>query len=147
MPSRMHRVHVCLAVTCHLHFWRNDWNLLHATAVTRGGTGTGIRISTKSWPWWRKCPTSPAGTQTRGLSFMIQTPKGSNEHLFNTDTQYANNLPSTEQAAKAQPKQVFFFHFLSFLTMYLLSLCGLIKGISLKICLLFVCVTTNKHWF
>ena len=36
------RVHVCLAVTCHLHFWQNDWNfwqndweLLHATALTQ----------------------------------------------------------------------------------------------------------------
>ena len=30
------RVQVCLAVTCHLHFWQNSWYLLHATAVTRG---------------------------------------------------------------------------------------------------------------
>ena len=27
---------MCLAVTCHLHFWRNDQDLLRATAVTRG---------------------------------------------------------------------------------------------------------------
>ena len=27
---------MCLAVTCHLHFWQNDWGLLHATVVTRG---------------------------------------------------------------------------------------------------------------
>ena len=26
----------CLAVTCHLHFWQNDRELLRATAVTRG---------------------------------------------------------------------------------------------------------------
>ena len=25
---------VCLAVTCHLHFWQNDRNLLRDTAVT-----------------------------------------------------------------------------------------------------------------
>ena len=58
---------------------------------------------------------------------------------FNTDTQYANfrgnplyqatkrhlnNLPSTEQAAKTQPKQdLFFFHFSSFLTVYMLFKC------------------------
>ena len=24
IPSHLHRVHVCLAVTCHLHFWHND---------------------------------------------------------------------------------------------------------------------------
>ena len=30
MQSHMHRrVHACLAVTCHLHFWQNGWNLLH----------------------------------------------------------------------------------------------------------------------
>ena len=32
-------VHVCLAVSCHLHFWQNDWGLLRATAVTRGWKG------------------------------------------------------------------------------------------------------------
>ena len=29
-------VYVCLVVTCHLHFWQNDWDLLLTTAVTRG---------------------------------------------------------------------------------------------------------------
>ena len=29
-------MHVCLDVTCHLHFWYNDWNLLHAPAVQAG---------------------------------------------------------------------------------------------------------------
>ena len=58
---------------------------------------------------------------------------------FNTDTQYGNfrgnrlyqatkrylnTLPSTEQAVKTQPKQdIFFFHFSSFLTVYLLFKC------------------------
>ena len=28
-----------LAVTCHLHFWQNDRDLLRATAVTRGWNG------------------------------------------------------------------------------------------------------------
>ena len=36
MQSHIPRVHVCLAVTCHLHFWQNDRDLLRATAVTRG---------------------------------------------------------------------------------------------------------------
>ena len=30
---------MCLAVTCHLHFWQNDWDLLRATAVIRGWNG------------------------------------------------------------------------------------------------------------
>ena len=29
-------MHVCLAVTCHLHFWQNGWDLLCATVVTWG---------------------------------------------------------------------------------------------------------------
>ena len=37
--SHIGRVYVCLVVTCHLHFWRNDRDLLRATAVTRGWNG------------------------------------------------------------------------------------------------------------
>jgi len=36
MQSHIHKVYACLAVTCHLRFWQNDWDLLRATAVTRG---------------------------------------------------------------------------------------------------------------
>ena len=36
MQSHKRKVHACLAVTCHLHFWQNDRDLLRATAVTRG---------------------------------------------------------------------------------------------------------------
>ena len=32
-------MHACLAVTCHLHFWQNGWDILRATAVTRGWNG------------------------------------------------------------------------------------------------------------
>ena len=39
IQSHMGRVYVCLAVTCHLHFWQNDQDLLRATAVTRGWNG------------------------------------------------------------------------------------------------------------
>ena len=31
----IHRVHACLVVTCHLHFWQNERDLLRATAVYR----------------------------------------------------------------------------------------------------------------
>ena len=34
--SHIRKVHACSAVTCHLHFWQDDWDLLRATAVTRG---------------------------------------------------------------------------------------------------------------
>ena len=30
---------MCLAVTCHLHFWQNDRDILRATAVTQGWNG------------------------------------------------------------------------------------------------------------
>ena len=36
---RIRKVYACLAVTCHLYFWQNDRDLLHATAVTRGWNG------------------------------------------------------------------------------------------------------------
>ena len=55
IQSNVHRVHVCLAVMCHLHFWQNDQALLCATSVTPGGTDTKqLRVSTESWPWRRK---------------------------------------------------------------------------------------------
>ena len=36
VQSHIRKVYACLAVTCHLHFWQNDRNLLRVTAVTRG---------------------------------------------------------------------------------------------------------------
>ena len=36
MQSHIRKAHACLAVTCHLHFWQNDLDLLSANAVTRG---------------------------------------------------------------------------------------------------------------
>ena len=39
IQSHIGRVYACLAVTCHLHFWQNDRDLLGATAVTRGWNG------------------------------------------------------------------------------------------------------------
>ena len=35
MQCHIRRVHACLFVTCHLHFWQNERDLLCATAVTR----------------------------------------------------------------------------------------------------------------
>ena len=34
MQSHICKVHACLAVTCHLHFWQHDPGLLRANAVT-----------------------------------------------------------------------------------------------------------------
>ena len=50
-----HTRKVCLAVTCHLHFWQNDRDLPHAAAVTRGWNGyRNESISTESRPRRRK---------------------------------------------------------------------------------------------
>ena len=55
IQNHIRRVHVCLAVTCHLHFWQNDRDLLRATAVTREWNEYEIRVSTECWPWRIKC--------------------------------------------------------------------------------------------
>ena len=39
MQSHIRKVYACLAVTCHLYFWRNDRGFSRATAVTRGWNG------------------------------------------------------------------------------------------------------------
>ena len=39
MQSHIRKVYACLAVTCHLHFWQNDRDLLRAIAVTLGWNG------------------------------------------------------------------------------------------------------------
>ena len=39
MQSHIRKVYACLAVTWHQYFWRNDRDLLCATAVTRGWNG------------------------------------------------------------------------------------------------------------
>ena len=39
IQSLIGRVHVCLAITCHLHFWQNDWDLLCAISVKLGWNG------------------------------------------------------------------------------------------------------------
>ena len=47
MQSYLHKVHVCLVVTCHLHFWLNDWNLVCAFVVVgvEGGGGVDTEMS------------------------------------------------------------------------------------------------------
>ena len=39
MQSHIPKVYACLGVTCHLHFWQNDRDLLRATAVAWGWNG------------------------------------------------------------------------------------------------------------
>ena len=57
-----------LAVTCHLHFWQNDRDLLRATAVTREGTDTEIRSAQIVDHGEENSPAAPAWIRTRDLS-------------------------------------------------------------------------------
>ena len=41
VQSHIGRVYVSLAITCHLHFWQNDRDLLRAAAVTQTAHGGG----------------------------------------------------------------------------------------------------------
>ena len=68
MQSHIHRVHVCLAVTFHLHFWQNDRDRLHAPVVKWG-----VEWILKSESAQKVDPgeeNSPAGIQTCNLSIM-----------------------------------------------------------------------------
>ena len=60
--SKLHicMLHVCLAETCHLHFWQNGWDLLYATAVTRVWN----KYRNKRQHREENSPTVPARTQT-----------------------------------------------------------------------------------
>ena len=52
--SHIRRMHMGLAVTCQLHFWENDRDLLCVTMYHGDWTDTEIRVITESWPWRRK---------------------------------------------------------------------------------------------
>ena len=76
MQSHIRTVYACLAVTCHLHFWQNDRDLLSFMCYcsnTGGEMDIEIRGSTESRPWRKtfSSPTIPAGIQTHDLSFSI----------------------------------------------------------------------------
>ena len=69
MQSHIRRVHACLVVTCHLHFWQNDRDLSRATAATRGWNGYRNRSRHRKLTLEKKkIPAAPAGIRTRDLS-------------------------------------------------------------------------------
>ena len=65
-----YRVYACLGVTCHLRFWQNDWDLLHATAETWGWTDTEKESAHKVNSRKEKFPATPARIRTHNLSIM-----------------------------------------------------------------------------
>ena len=70
MQSHIHKVYhnVYLAVTCHLHFWQNDRDLLCATVVTWGWNGYQNKSAQKVNPGEENSPAAPAGIWTCDLS-------------------------------------------------------------------------------
>ena len=46
--------YVCLAVTCHLHFWQNDQDLLRAAAVTQGCNSYQNKSQHRKFTWEKK---------------------------------------------------------------------------------------------
>ena len=50
MQNHIRKMYACLAVTCQLHFWQNDRDLLRATVVARGWNEYRNK-STESRPW------------------------------------------------------------------------------------------------
>ena len=64
--SHFSRVYVCLAVTCHLHFWQNDRDLLRATTVTRGWNGC------RNKSQYRKLPRRKTNKQTTNKKTLLR---------------------------------------------------------------------------
>ena len=62
------KVYACLAVTCHLHFWQFDRDLLLATVVTRGWNGYRNKSAQKVDPGEENSPAVPVGIRTLDLS-------------------------------------------------------------------------------
>ena len=61
-------MHAYSAVTCHLHFYKNDLGLLRAIAITRGWNGYRNESAQKVDPGEGNSPAAPAGMRTRDLS-------------------------------------------------------------------------------
>ena len=73
MQSHIHKVYACLAVTCHLCFWQNDRDFLHATAITQGWNGYQNKSAQKADLGEENSPAAPAGIQTCDLSITSPT--------------------------------------------------------------------------
>ena len=59
--SHIRKVYACLAVTCHMHFWQNDGDLLRAIAVTRGWNRYRNNSAQKVDPREENSPAAPLG--------------------------------------------------------------------------------------
>ena len=64
IQSHIGKVYVCLAITCHLHFWQNDRDFY---VLLRWNGYQNKSEHRKLTPGVEKSPTAPARTQTRDL--------------------------------------------------------------------------------
>ena len=65
--NHIRRVRVCLAMTCHLHFWQNGQDVLRATMVTWGWNGYQNKSAWKVDPGEENTPAAPDRNQTHNL--------------------------------------------------------------------------------
>ena len=69
LHAKPQSVHVPVAITCNLHLWQNDRDLLRVTTVTRGWNGClKYESAQKADPGEENYSASPARTRTRDLS-------------------------------------------------------------------------------
>ena len=78
MQSHIRKVYTCLAVTCHLHFWQNDRDLLRATAVTRGWNGYRNKSVQKVDPGEEHSPAALQGFEPATFQSRVRR----SNHLF-----------------------------------------------------------------
>ena len=69
-------VHACLTVTCYLHFWQNDQDLLGLTACTITGVERMPKLepAQKVDPGEETSPAAPARTRTSQSDLSITSP-------------------------------------------------------------------------
>ena len=67
--SHIRRIHVCFAVTCHLHFWQNDRDRLRAATVTRGMERIPVNKPQKDDPEEENSPAASAGPASNPRPF------------------------------------------------------------------------------
>ena len=110
MQSHICMVYMCLAVTCHLHFWQNERDLLRATAVTRGWNGYRNTLqrdhlhcsSLSVWPPTTIHPSNILHSSADNCIFCILNIQKKFQGLciFFTSPSVWNNLPFSVQHAQ-----------------------------------------------
>ena len=87
---------MCLAVTCYLHFWQNDQDLLCATVVTRGWNECQNNSQHRKLTVEKKNSlATPAGTQAHDLSMESSTPAVPTPKWMLTSKKYVAHVECT----------------------------------------------------